>query len=108
MDCLPKVRVRELLGIGKAKARTGKELASVLGLRDDRFVRHAIRELIADKVPVASSVAPPYGYFIANSLEEATVYEKNLKSRLVEDAYRLRDFKFAVRATLQPCQLPLL
>ncbi len=108
MDYPPKLRVRELLGIGKAKARTGKELASVLGLRDDRFVRLAIRELIADKVPIASSVSPPMGYFIVNSPEEAEEYMQNLKSRLVENAYRRRDFKLAARAILQPCQLPLL
>lgn len=103
-----KADVRSLLWYGKEKARTGKELARVLGFSSDRLIRHAIRELIAEGVPVASSVTPPLGYFIASSLDEATDYMKVLKSRLVNDAYRRRDFRIAAREVLQPCQLELL
>ena len=102
-----KVETRSLLHYGRENARTGKEIAKVLGFNNDRLVRHAIRELIAEGVPIASSVTPPPGYFIANSLDEAIEYMRNLKSRLVEDAYRRRDFKVAAREILQPCQMPL-
>ena len=103
-----KVEVRGLLRYGRGKARTGKELAKILGFSNDRLVRHAIRELIAEGLPIASSVSPPLGYFIASSLDEATDYMKNLKGRLVEDAYRRRDFKVAARGLLQPHQIALL
>ena len=103
-----KQEVRLLLRYGKENTRTGKEFARLLGFKDDRSVRHAIRELIADRVPIASSVPPPLGYFIASSLDEAVDYMKVLKGRLVQDAYRRRDFKIAAREILQPCQLELL
>ncbi len=103
-----KAEVRSLLHYGKKNARTGQELAKVLGFRDDRLVRHAIRKLIAEGLAIASSVTPPLGYFIASSLDEANDYMKVLKSRLVNDAYRRRDFKLAAREILQPYQPELL
>ena len=103
-----KAEVRFLLRYGKENARIGKELAKVLGFKNDRAVRLVIRELIAEGLPVASSVHPPLGYFIANSIEEANDYMKNLRGRLVEDAIRRRDFKVASRSILQPGQLALL
>lgn len=106
-DCTLRAEVRSLLRHGKDQARTGKELAKVLGFKNDRSVRLAIRDLIAEGVPVASSVIPPLGYFIANSIEEVIDYMKDLKGRLVNDAYRRRDFKLASRELLQPCQMEL-
>ena len=107
-DSLLKAQVRGQLRYGKLNARKGKLLADILGFKNDRPVRLAIRGLIEDGVPIASSVRPPLGYFIASSTEEATDYKKVLKSRLVNDAYRLRDFKIAAREVLQPSQLGLL
>ena len=103
-----KIEVRHLLRYGKENVRTGAALAKILGLKDDRPVRLVIRELIADGVPIASSVTPPLGYFIATSVEEAAHYMKVLKSRLVNDAYRRRDFKVAAKEVLEPAQLGLL
>ena len=103
-----KIEVHRLLGFGKENARTGKSLAKTLGFRDDRSIRLVIRELIADRVPVAASVNPPHGYFIANNLEEATEYMKGLRKRLIEDALRRRDFKRASRVILDPHQMILL
>lgn len=100
--------VLRLLRQGHQNAITGKELAKRLGESDDRRVRQSIRALIADGVPVASSVRHPYGFYIANNLNEATEYMKVLRSRLVEDAYRWRDFKRATRALLSSGQLNLL
>ena len=108
MDTDLKTQVRRLLRHGKENARKGKDFARLLGFKDDRPVRLALRELIEDGVPIASSVRPPLGYFIASSTEEATDYKKVLKSRLVNDAYRLRDFNMAVREVLEPNQLALL
>jgi len=94
---------------GKARAITGKELAQLLGEPDDRLIRREIRELIADGYPIASSTEKPYGYFMADTPEEAAQYLKQLKSRLVEDAYRRRDFKkAAARALSKEKQLALL
>jgi len=103
-----KAEVRSLLRYGRGKARTGKDLAKVLGFKDDRVVRLAIRGLIAEGLPVASSVQPPYGFYIASSYQEAQEYMKVLHSRLVEDAYRRKDFKLASREILQPHQMALI
>jgi len=100
-----KQEVRSLLRYGKENAQTGSKLATVLGFKDDRPVRLAIRDLIAEGLPVAAS---GNGYFIASSLDEATEYMRNLKSRLVNDAYRRRDFKLASREILQPHQMALI
>lgn len=103
-----KTDVRRLLQYGKEKARTGDSLARLLGYKGDREVRMAIRELIADGLPVASSVTPPYyGFYIANTIDEANDYLRVMRKRLVKDAYRRRDFKLAARNILQPGQLGL-
>jgi len=80
---------------GKARAITGKELAQVMGAPDDRLIRKEIRELIAEGNPIASSTEKPYGYFLVETQDEADDYLGSLKGRLVEDAYRRRDFKAA-------------
>ena len=85
---------------GKARAITGKELAQVMGETDDRLIRKEIRELIAEGHPIASSTEKPYGYFTVSTSEEAEQYLRQLKSRLVEDAYRRRDFKKAAAKAL--------
>ena len=103
-----KADVRSLLRYGKEKARTGKELARILGFKNDRAVRLVIRDMITEGIPVASTTISPGGYFIANSIDEATDYMKDLRGRLVNDAYRRRDFKLAARGVLQPHQLGLL
>ena len=90
---------------GKANALPGRMLAQRLGYKDDRQIRLMIRELIAEGIPIASAVSPPMGFFIAQDKEEVARYLSDLKGRLVEDAYRRRDFKIAARAILQPEQL---
>jgi len=92
---------------GKHNAITGRILAQRFGFKDDRPIRLAIRKLIAEGKPIASAVSPPMGYFIAQDKGEAEQYLSDLKGRLVEDAYRRRDFKIAARAILQPEQLAM-
>ena len=93
---------------GKARAITGKELAELLGDMNDRMIRKEIRELIAEGHPIASSTEKPYGYFMAETPQEVEQYLKQLKNRLVEDAYRRRDFKKAARTLSREKQLALL
>lgn len=85
---------------GKARAITGKELATLWGDTNDRLIRKEIRELIAEGYPIASSTETPYGYFMVDTPEEAEKYLGQLKGRLVEDAYRRRDFKKAAAKAL--------
>ena len=96
------------LSLGRENAVKGNVLAKRLDFKDDRFIRQTIRELIAEGSPIASSTGKPAGYFIANSPDEAIDFMRDLKGRLVNDAYRRRDFKRAARKLLQPSQLYLL
>ena len=75
---------------GKARAITGRELAAIVGHRDDRSVRLAIRELISDGLPIISVTEHPGGYFIPTSLEEAKHCTVSLRSRAIEIFLRRR------------------
>ena len=87
---------------GQAQAITGKELASIFGHRDDRRVRLAIREIIADGLPVASSTET--GYFVVATRKEAEQYALSIKGRLISDAVRRRDFRRAADQWLTPAE----
>ena len=89
---------------GKARAITGRELATMVGHRGDRQVRLVIRELITDGLPVASSTESPAGYFIVATRQEAEDYATSIRSRLIEDAIRRRDFRRAADLHLAPAQ----
>ncbi len=103
-----KADVRSLLWYGKEHAKKGKDIAKVLGFSNDRVVRLAIRELIADGLPIISSVHPPYGYYIADNPEEIIEHLGELRHRALEVLGRYKDLKLASREILQPCQLGLL
>lgn len=103
-----KADVRSLLRYGKKNARKGEEFARLLGFKDDRCVRLAIRELIADGLPVISSVHPPYGYYIADNPEEITEHLGELRHRALEVLGRYKDLKLASREILQPHQMALI
>lgn len=90
---------------GRNNARNGNELAGLFGLKDDRSIRIAIRDLIGRGYPIASAVSKPTGYYLIESDKEATEYINNLKARIREDALRLRDFSRASRARVEPEQL---
>lgn len=78
---------------GHAHPVKGREIATKLGLKTDRPVRLAIRELIAQGIPIASSVVTPLGYYLVETYAETREYLAVLRSRLIEDAKRRRDFK---------------
>jgi biotin operon repressor len=98
-----------MLKDGKENAVTGKELAKRLGERGDRRIRLAIRELIHDGVPIASTVTgEPKGYFVAVNDSEAREYVGSLTSRLREDHERISDFERASKLKgARPGQLAL-
>jgi len=91
-----------LFHAGKARAITGRELAAIVGHRDDRRVRQVIRELIIDGLPVAASTESPAGYFLVTCRQEADEYAASIRSRLIEDALRRRDFRRAAAMHLAP------
>lgn len=92
---------------GKNNAIKGSELARLLGERDDRRARVAIRELIKEGVPIASSVTEPMGFFIVANEFEASNYIRVLKERIKQDTSRLEDFERAVSNYTIPEQLSI-
>lgn len=97
-----KAYLRHLLErhVGHANAITAKTLSRILD-GDERQVRIFIRELIAGGLPIASTTRLPYGYFIIETWEEAKQYATSIKNRLIEDAYRRRDFNKSVALHLE-------
>jgi hypothetical protein len=81
--------------VGRHNAITGKDLATALGHRDDRKIRLAIRELLREGYPIASSVSEPMGFYICSTEHEAMAYISTLRARAQEDLARLKDFEEA-------------
>lgn len=85
--------VLALLRRGAAAARTGKDLAAILGT-SERDVRGAVDSLLkTHDILVCSSTEPPRGYFIAATDAERSRYHSQLVSRLREVADRARRVK---------------
>ena len=101
-----KTEVRHILvrHEGHDRPITGKELADILKHNNDRKIRLAIRQLISEGLPVASSVHEPMGYFIVTTWEEARLYAESIRNRLIEDALRRRDFRRSAAMYLKPAQ----
>jgi len=85
---------------GPERAITAGTLAHMFGHKDDRAVRLAIRDLIAEGLPVASSTKD--GYFIVTNRQQAEQYALSIRNRLIEDAIRRRDFRRAADQWLTP------
>lgn len=100
-------RVLGMLKPSRKNAITGKDIARAVGQRDDRKIRLIIRELIAEGVPVASSVSEPMGFYIVANGYEAANYIRVLKERIREDTARLRDFEAACHSLSVPEQRSL-
>ncbi len=99
-------RVLALIPHNSKLAVTQSELAEVLEIPDSRIVRTAIRELIAQGHPIASSTRPPYGYYLIGTPEEARLYVARLKSQIAAQSERIADFTRAANARLG-AQIPL-
>jgi len=89
---------------GRVSAITGQELAAIVGQRNDRGVRVAIRELITEGLPIVSSTEPPQGYFISTSLEETKHCTESLRSRAVEIFLRRKELIRNTALYLKPAE----
>ncbi|MGB3341304.1 MAG: HTH domain-containing protein [bacterium] len=76
---------------GSSQPIKTKVLAARLNT-NERMIRRLIRDLIAQGFLIASSMEPPYGYFVPKSNKERERYSRQLKSRIREIAKRLEDF----------------
>ncbi len=100
--------VDDVLMVGEANARKAKDIGAITGLTV-RGVTLAVRELIKEGVPVASSKdSVSGGYYITETREEALGQIHYLRSHIIELAKRMRDYKRASRTIRQPGQLVLL
>ncbi len=103
-----KLKLVERIQPGRQHATTALDLATGLGYKNDRVVRACIDELIKeDGYPIASVTHKPAGYFLAVTQDEVQAYARSLRSRLIQDALRRRDFLRASRNVRFPGQLPL-
>jgi hypothetical protein len=93
---LLKVQVHRLIvRNGPITARAIADFLPVLSHDPVRIVRKKVRELImVDRVPIASSMQRPFGYFIVEpGSEEADAYVLQLRGRLEKIAQRLARFR---------------
>ena len=98
------------LGKGKGQAIKGKILAYQCGYDadgSDRMTRKMIGLLIEEGYPIASNTGKNPGFFIAESKEEVITYNRQLMSRIREEAIRLKCFKRAARIITNPEQLAM-
>jgi hypothetical protein len=85
---------------------TASEIANRIPVLSDdpvRIVRKKIRDLImTDRIPIASSMERPFGYFIVQpGSEEADAYVLQLRGRLEKIAQRLARFRSSSAARIQ-------
>jgi len=100
-----------VIGRGRSASLPGVRLAALVGsdpLGKDRTFRFLVLELIDEGHPIASTNTKPAGYFMAETPEEVNAYAQSLRSRLIKDALRRRDFLRASRSILQPTQTSFL
>lgn len=90
--------------VGRENAIKANELAYALGQNDDRHIRQLIRALLKDGYPIAASNTEPMGYYIVANRVKAEEYLAVLRSRLIEDALRRRDFKKAAANWFEPAR----
>ncbi|MCX7731604.1 MAG: hypothetical protein N2248_00340 [candidate division WOR-3 bacterium] len=89
---------------GPITAQQIADLIPILSLDPERIVRKKIRDLImTDKQPIASSISPPYGYFLITHApaEYVEQYRHQLRSRIEAIAQRLAVFNTAVSQQIQ-------
>ena len=87
---------------GKYNAIPSRVLANRLGFKVDRAIRLGIEELIQEGYPIAASVNPPCGYFLATTSKEINEYSGVLRARAKKIFIRRRDFKNASRKLYEP------
>ena len=75
--------IHEHLEVGKENAKTGKELAAILGV-NIRFVTEQIERERRDGHLICASTDYPYGYFIGKNDAEVEIYCNQLKNRAIQ------------------------
>ena len=70
------------LKLGHNNAIPGRILASRLLYKDDRPVRLAIEQLLKQGQPILSSIKPPYGYYLGETISEVVESQRVLLSRI--------------------------
>jgi gamma-glutamyl:cysteine ligase YbdK (ATP-grasp superfamily) len=107
MDLL-KDKILQLIEIkGPITAQEINNHLSILAHDPIRIIRKKIRKLILeDKIPIASSMEHPFGYFIATKDAKADHYAAQLKSRIYHISERLYAFDAARAKQIQLLLLP--
>lgn len=80
--------IAELLSVGRENARTGKELAAVIGC-DIREITAAVERERRQGQPICAATGENPGYYIASDAEELERYCNRLHHRAAE-LYRTR------------------
>lgn len=79
--------LRDMRAIGAARAVTQSRLAAACGITP-RTLQDVTLGLNKRGIPVLSSCVAPYGVFIAESDDEISAYDRQLRSRLIGNAMR--------------------
>ena len=89
--------------LGPVTADTIADTVPVLSTDPARTIRRKVRDLImTDRIPIASSMQPPFGYFIVEpGSGEAEAYVLQLRGRLEKIAQRLARFRKSSAARIQ-------
>ena len=75
--------IHELLAEGRENARTGKELAAMLGC-NVRDVTEQIEKERREGQPICAATGENPGYYMAADAEELAAYCRRLKGRAIE------------------------
>ncbi|MCL5236337.1 MAG: hypothetical protein M1353_00620 [Nitrospirae bacterium] len=83
-------RIKSLIKKGRENAVSVKSLMAITGLSNVK-VRDTVRHLINEhNVLICSATTPPAGYYFPVSMEEKDSGTKQIESRIIELARRLR------------------
>ena len=83
-------QIRSLIKKGRENAVSVKSLMAITGLSNVK-VRDTVRHLINEhNVLICSATTPPAGYYFPVSMEEKDSGTKQIESRIIELARRLR------------------
>lgn len=89
--------------LGPVTAETIADTVPVLSTDPVRIIRRKVRDLImTDRIPIASSMKPPYGYFLIQpGSPEAEAYIMQLRGRIESVCQRLARFREGAAARIQ-------
>ena len=107
MDLLKDQILKLIETNGPITAQEINNHVTIIAIDPIRVIRKKIRELIIeDKIPIASSMNRPFGYFIITQDAKADHYIAQLKSRIYHISERLYAFESATAKQIQLLLLP--